>query len=131
MFTYFKKITVNLKNNLVDFVQKNFVQIVIVSGIFTFLELIKSLPYINIIPSYQYLVIGFTLFLITIFFGAIITNKKIITGALILFVIAAVTTIFELEAISELLGFVIFILLAITLQQVIIDRKEFKQETNE
>ena len=131
MFIFFKKKTIKIKNKLVDFVHKNLVQIIIIGGTFIFLQLIKSFPYINIIPGYQYLVIGFMLFLAAIFFGSIFTNKNILTGALILFAIAPVMIIFEMKVISELLGFVIFMLITITLRQVIIDRKEFKKETNE
>ena len=131
MYTYCKKKIITLTNRLLVFVRKNLVQITIIGGVFIFLQLIKSFPYINIIPSYQFLVIGFTLFLSVILFGVIIANRNIIIGVIILFAIAAITTILELEAISELLGFIIFMLLLITLRQVIIERKAFKQETNE
>jgi hypothetical protein len=131
MYTHTKKKINKILKRVVNFVQKNLVQIVVVGGIFVLLQAVKSFPYINIIPNYQFLVIGLTLFLAVLIFKILIPNRNIVIAILILFGIATVTTIFELELISELIGFIIFILLCVTLRQVIRDRKEFKKETDE
>lgn len=132
MYKNLKKKIVTYTNIVIEFVRKYLVQIIIISGTFIILLLIRSFPYINIIPNYQFLVIGITLFLIVAFFNAFITNKNIVWGVLIFFAVAAIATIVGMTVIANVIGFVIFVLLAITtLREIIKERKEFKKETSE
>jgi hypothetical protein len=122
----YKKIT-KVSNQIFIFVQKNLVQLAIIGGLFVFLEVIQTFPYVNIIPSYQFLVISFILLLTVILLRVTISNKIIICFVLILFVISAVVAIFDIKRILDLIGFIIFILLAIVIvRQFLIDRKKFK-----
>jgi len=131
MYTYIsKKISVG-KERLIEFVRKNLSQIVIIVGVFTFLEVIKSFPYVNLIPSYQFLTIGLVLLLIVIFFKVFISNRNIVVTIIVLFIVAIGAAILDQKILEDLIGFIIYILLLITLRQVFRDRKELKKETME
>lgn len=124
----YKKITA-VWNKIFVFVQENLVRLAIVGGLFVFLEIIQTFPYVNIIPSYQFLVIGFILFLIVIIFNEAFSNKRILFFITTLFAIASITAIFDLKRISDLFGFMIFVLLIlVTLRGIIADRKKLKEE---
>lgn len=132
MYTFIYKKIVKVSDQASSFVRQNLAQIVVIVGTFVVLEVIKSFPYINIIPNYQFLVIGFTLFLSVVLLRASITNKKIILAVLALFFLASVTTIFGIKSISDLIGFIIFVLLAIVIiRQIANDRENLKKIDSE
>lgn len=129
MFVYIQKKIKNTWDRLFKFVQENLVKLVIVGGLFVLLEVIQNFPYVNIIPSYQFLVIGFILFLIVILFREAFTNKRIIAFIILLFGISSIFAILDIRKISDLLGFVIFVLLIlVTIRQIIFDRKKLREE---
>lgn len=128
MYTFIRQKIINLTDLVSNFVRKNLAQVVIIVGSFVVLEVIQSFPYINIIPNYQFLVIGFILFLSVVLLRVSIPNKKIIFAVLILFVAASLTTIFDIKPVSNLIGFVIYVLLAIIIiRQIANDREKLKR----
>lgn len=128
MYTFIRQKIINITDLVSNFVRKNLAQVVIIIGSFVVLEIIQSFPYINIIPNYQFLVIGFILFLSVVLLRVSIPNKKIIFAVLILFVAASLTTIFDIKPVSNLIGFVIYVLLAIIIiRQIANDREKLKK----
>ncbi|MBI4091591.1 MAG: hypothetical protein HY427_00060 [Candidatus Levybacteria bacterium] len=128
MFTsIYKKIT-NIFDRATDFVRKNTVQVVIIVSCFAVLELIQSFPYVNIIPRYQFLVISFVLLLSVVLLRVFISSKLINYVVLALFVISIFTAILDIEQISNLIGFVAFVLLSImVIRQIFQDREKLKE----
>lgn len=132
MYKTFKEKINNLLERVILFTRNNLAQLSIIGGTFFFLEIIRTLPYVNIIPSYQFLVIGFILFLTGILFWKVISDNLIITIVTALFIMAAILTIFEVLELANLIGFTIFILLLfLSLRGLIINRKFFKGWINE
>lgn len=128
MYTFIYKKIVKASDHVSIFVRQNLTQIVIIVGLFVMLEAIKSFPYINIIPNYQFLVVGFILFLTVVLLRVSLSNKKIILLVLILFTLASLITIFDVKPISDLIGFVIFVLLTlVVILQIASDRKDLKK----
>lgn len=128
MYKNFSKKIIKVLDNITFYVRQNIAQIVIIVGVFVTLEVIQSFPYINIIPNYQFLVIGFTLLLGVVLLRFSVSNKKIILLVLALFCIAIITTIFDIKRISDLIGFIIFVLLTIaTFRQIFQDRRKLKE----
>ncbi|MBI5122571.1 hypothetical protein HZA75_01805 [Candidatus Roizmanbacteria bacterium] len=131
MYSFFKKKIDYFRNILTEFVRKNLAQVIIVGVSFSFLEVIKSFPYVNIIPNYQYLVVGFIVILIAFIFGILIPSKNIVKTIIFFFILASITTIFEIEMIENLIGFIIYLLLFfVVFREVIKRRKEFKDTKN-
>lgn len=131
MYTFIYKKIVKFSDQVSAFVRQNLTQIVIIVSLFVVLEIIKSFPYINIIPNYQFLVIGFILLLGVILLRFSIPNRKIISGILFLFVIASLLTIFDVKPILDLIGFVIFILLLLIVGRKIILEKDDLRDNND
>lgn len=132
MYTFIRQKVIKLTDLTSNFVRKNLIQIVIIVGFFVFLEAIKSFPYINIIPNYQFLVVGFILFLSVVLLRVSISSRKIVFLVLILFALASLTTIFDIKPISDLIGFVIFVLLTlVVIRQIISDRENLKKIDSE
>lgn len=128
MYTFIYKKIIKVSDQVVSFVRQNLVQVVVILGLFVVLEVIKSFPYINIIPNYQFLVIGFILFLSVVLLRVSISNKKIILALLALLFLASITTIFDIKPISDLIGFVIFVLLTLVIiRQIANDRDKLKE----
>ena len=128
MFTFVYKKIIKISDQVSIFVRANIAQIVIIVGTFVFLETIQSFPYINIIPKYQFLVIGFTLLLSVVLLRVSISNKKIMLAVLILFCFAAIITIFDIERILDLIGFIVFVLITLAvIRQIINDREKLKK----
>lgn len=128
MYTFIYKKIVKIFDDASISVRENLAQIVIIIGTFVFLEVIQSFPYINIIPNYQFLVIGFILLLSVILLRVSIPNRKIILIVLFLFATAALLSILDIKPIANLIGFVIYILLAIIIiRQIVNDREELKK----
>lgn len=128
MYTFIYKKIVRVSDRISIFVRQNLTQMVVILGTFVFLEVIKSFPYINIIPNYQFLVIGITLLLSVVLLRVSISNKKIILAVLGLFFLASITTIFDIKPISDLIGFIIFVLLALVIiRQIANDRENLKK----
>ena len=128
MYTFIYKKIIKISNKISIFIRENLVQIVIIGGLFVLLQIIKSFPYVNIIPNYQFLVIGFILFLTVILLRVSISNKKITFIVLILFFLAALSAIFDLALISDLIGFVVFVLLTlVVVSQIVRDRGRLKK----
>jgi len=132
MYTFIRKKIIKYTDRISNFARDNLTQIVIIGGLFIFLEIAKSLPYVNIIPSYQFLVIGFIIFLTVVLFRVAVPNKNLVLAVLILFGVAAITTIFEMAQVSEIVGFIIFVLLAIVIvRQFANDREKLKKVDSE
>jgi hypothetical protein len=128
MQTFIYKKIIKISNQISDFVRENLVQLAIIGGLFVFLEIIQTFPYINIIPNYQFLVIGFMLFLTVVLLKVSVSNRKIISAVLILFLFTPILEIFDIKRVSDLIGFVAFILLTIVIiRQIVIDREKLKK----
>ncbi|MEK7518127.1 MAG: hypothetical protein AAB583_06315 [Patescibacteria group bacterium] len=132
MYTFIHKKIVKIFGEASIFIRENLAQIVIIVGAFVLLEVIQSFPYINIIPNYQFLVIGFTLLLAVVLLRVSISNKKIMLAVLVLLFLGAIITIFDIEKILELVGFVAFVLLVfIIIRQIVNDRESLKKTDSE
>ncbi len=132
MFKNIKKKIISVSDKITDFVHNNIARVIVVGGTFVLLEVVKSFPYINIIPSYQFMVIAFVLFLAAIVFRDIISDKIIIITVISLFAAASVVSILNQPLIADLIGFIIFILLVfVVLRGTINSRRTFKKEINE
>jgi hypothetical protein len=128
MVTYIKKKIKELSDEVSNFVKKNIIRILVVLGVFIFLEVSKSFPYVNIIPNVDFLIIGFTLLLAVFLLRVTIPNRGIILIVLFSFFMAMVVTIVELNDIADMIGFVIYILLSIMIiRQVSAERKKLKE----
>lgn len=128
MYTFIYKKIIKVLDRITFFVRHNLAQIVIIVGLFLVLEVIQTFPYINIIPNYQFLVIGFTLFLAVALLRVSVSNKQIILTVLVLFFAAVISTIFDIKLISGLIGFVVFVLIAIaTIRQIFQDRRKLRK----
>jgi len=128
MYTFIRTKIISLTDIASNFIRENVAQVVIIVSSFVVLELIRSFPYINIIPNYQFLVIGFTLLLSVVLLRVSISNKKIMLAVLILFFLAAIITIFDIKRILDLIGFIIFVLITLAaIRQIINDREKLKK----
>lgn len=128
MYTFIHKKIIKILDRATGFVRHNLAQIVIIVGLFLVLEVIQTFPYINIIPNYQFLVIGFTLFLAVALLRVSVSNKQIILIVLALFSVAVITTIFDIKLMSGLIGFATFVLLVIVIiRQILQDRRKLRE----
>ncbi len=128
MFNNIKKKIKFIKDQISNFVEVNIIRILVVLGIFIFLEISKTFPYVNLIPSVDFLIVGFTLLLSVLLFRVTIPNKGIILVVLFFLVIAAFVTIVELKDIADMIGFIIFVLLSIMIfRQIFTERKKLKE----
>ncbi len=102
----------------------------IVFLVFTFqlLSFISSLPYFNLIDKYNYYVLAILWIFSNFLFKKYIINRKILIGSMVVFAIAIPITIVELEFLSDILGFVAFILLlTYVLRQIFTDREILRE----
>lgn len=128
MVNNIKKKVKETQDKISIFVKENIIRILVVLGIFIFLEISKSFPYINIIPNIDFLIVGFTLMLAIFLLRVTIPNRGIILIVLFSFVLAMAATIIELSDIADMIGFVIYVLLSIMiLRQVFAERKKLKE----
>lgn len=123
----FKKKIKGTKAALILFVKENFAQLFIICGVFVILQITRGLPYINLIPHYQELIVGLCLFLTIVLLPIFSSTKNLSWLILSFFVIGALTEMFGAKEISELIGFIVFILLAISLRYIFKERKSLKQ----
>lgn len=113
------------------FVKENLIQILLVFAVFIFLEISKSFPYVNLIPSVDFLIVGFTILLAVLVFRVTIPNKVIALVAIFLFVAAAFFTMVELMDIADMIGFMVYVLLSIMIiRQVLQEREDLKKIKN-
>ncbi len=132
MFSNIKKKIKEISDKISIFVNENIIRIVIVAGSFILLEISKSFPYINLIPSIDFLIVGFTLLLVVLLFRVTIPNRNIVLVVLFFLIIAAFTTIVELKNIAEMSGFIIFVLLTLMIvRQIFQERKQLNELDSE
>lgn len=132
MFSNIKKKIKEISDKISIFVNENIIRIVIVAGSFILLEISKSFPYINLIPSIDFLIVGFTLLLVVFLFRVTIPNRNIVLVVLFFLIIAAFTTIVELKDIAEMSGFIIFVLLTLMIvRQIFQERKQLNELDSE
>ena len=129
MYIHIKKKIIRLQDNIVDFFKLNLVKIIILISVFILLQIVRIFPYVNLIPNVQVLIIGFIVFLALLIFQRSIPNRNVVWIAVGLFLIAAISTIFEQTEFADLIGFLLFVLLSlIVLRQIVSDRSELKKE---
>jgi len=115
-----EKEKINLVHNLkslTTFIKNNFIPLVALLLIFQLLEWIHTLPYINIVSNYQLYEIVIIAAVVWMFFYTYVTNRGILITAMLSFLLAIPATILKIDVISEILGFISFILLCIMLLQ--------------
>lgn len=128
MYTDFKKKIIIITDKLTNLVKENLVQLIIIVSFIVFFELIKSFPYINLIPNFQYLAMGFMIFLTLVLFRVSIPNRSVVRVVILLFSLGAVVTIFEGTQIADFIGFVTFVLLTlIVIRSIASDREKLKE----
>lgn len=129
MFNRIKKKIIQLQDRVVDFFKQNLVKIIILISIFLLSQVIRTFPYVNIIPNIQFLIIGLIVFLGLLFFQKSISNRNVVWIIVGLLLVAAVSTIFEQIEFADLIGFLVFVLLSlIVLRQIVSDRRELKKD---
>lgn len=132
MYTFIKKKIIEVSDRVSNFTRDNLISIIIIGGCFVVLELLKSFPYINIIPNYQFLVIGFVLFITAILLRKVISDKVITITIIILFALAGIAIVFDQTVISDAIGFIVFILLSFMIfRGLVSNRHAFKKEVND
>lgn len=128
MVFYIKKKIIGIQNKISIFFKENIIRILVLMFVFITLEVSKSFPYLNLIPSVDFLIVGFTLLLAVLLFRVTIPNRNIVLVVLFLFGLAALVTIVELRDISEMIGFIIYILLSLVIiRQIFQERKKLKE----
>lgn len=128
MFTYIKKKIIEITDRIITFFKENLAQIIFLVFLLQFLLSAKSMPYINLINNFEFYSIGFLLFLSMIIFRVIIPYRRTIQIVIALFVVAALATIVEQVAISDLIGFITFVLLSLIVGRQILREKDDLQK---
>lgn len=129
MLDHLKKKIIRVSNLATDFFKKNLAQIVLLFFIFQLLMFARSLPYINIVENYVFYCIAILLLIAVLLFKVSVPNKILIQFTLALFIVAMFTTIFALSKISDLLGFIIYILIFfVVTRKVVRERNQLKHE---
>lgn len=124
MFTYIKKKIIEITDKIITFFKDNLAQIIFLVFLLQFLLSAKSMPYINLINNFEFYSIGLLLFLSMIIFRVIIPYRRTIQIVIVLFAVAAFVSVIEQVAISELIGFITFILLLLIVGRQILREKE-------
>ena len=131
MFTYIKKKIIEITDRIITFFKVNLAQIIFLVFLLQLLLAAESLPYINLINNFEFYSIGLLLFLSMIIFRVIIPYHKTIQIVLVLFIAAAFVSIIEQVAISELIGFVTFVLLLLVVGRQILREKDDLKKIND
>ncbi len=131
MFTYIKKKIIEITDRIITFFKVNLAQIIFLVFLLQLLLAAESLPYINLINNFEFYSIGLLLFLSMIIFRVIIPYQKTIQIVLVLFVVAAFVSIIEQVAISDLIGFVTFVLLLLVVGRQILREKDDLKKIND
>lgn len=124
MFTYIKKKIIEITDRIITFFKDNLAQIIFLVFLLQFLLSAKSIPYINLINNFEFYSIGLLLFLSMIIFRVIIPYQKTIQIVIVLFAVAALVSVIEQVAISDLIGFIAFVLLLLIVGRQILREKE-------
>lgn len=128
MYSYLKNKVIKISDSLIEFFRKNLTQIIIIALVSSMFVVLKSLPYFNLIPNLEYIGFGFVLFMVLVLFRVSIPNRSVILIVLSLFLLAAVLSIAGSTKVNELVGFVIFMLVFLTvIRMVAADRDKLKQ----
>ena len=129
MYTSIKKKIIQFQDIIVDFYKKNLVKIIILISVFILLEQARTFPYINLIPNIHFLIIGFIVFLALLFFQQSIPNRSVVWIGVGFLLVAVISTIFEQTEFADLIGFLVFVLLSLTvLRQIVSDRHVLKKD---
>lgn len=131
MFTYIKKKIIEITDKVITFFKDNLAQIIFLVFLLQFLMFAKSLPYINLINNFEFYSIGLLLFLSMIIFRVIIPYHKTIQIVIVLFVAAAFISVIEQVAISDLIGFITFVLLLLIVGRQILREKDDLKKIND
>ena len=92
------------------------------------LSFVSNLPYFNLINKYYYYVSGILWVFSNLLFKKYITNRKILIGAMVIFAIAMPIAVVELDFLSDILGFVAFLLLfTYVLRQIFEERQSLRE----
>jgi len=128
MFTKIKKKIIEITDKIIDFFEDNLAQIIFLVFLFQILLGAKALPYINLVKNYEFYVIGLSIFLSMIVLRVVIPYKRIIQIILGLFTVAAIVSLLEQNAISDLIGFLTFVLLLlVVLGQILREKDDLKR----
>lgn len=131
MFTYIKKKIIEITDRIIAFFKDNLAQIIFLVFLLQFLMSAKSMPYINLINNFEFYSIGLLLFLSMIIFRVIIPYRKTIQIVIVLFAVAGFVSIIEQVAISDLIGFMTFVLLLLIVGRQILREKEDLKKIND
>ncbi len=124
MFTYIKKKIIEITDKVIAFFKDNLSQIIFLVFFIQILLGAESLPYINLIKNYEFYVTGLFIFLAMLIFRVIIPYERVLQIVLGFFIVASIVTIFDQTIISDLLGFIIFVLLLLIVGRQILREKE-------
>lgn len=128
MFDKIKKKIKELYVRALGFFRTYLAHIVFLVFTFQLLSFFNTLPYFNIINKYYYYVFAILWILSNFLFKKYITNKRILITGVNMFIIAVPMAIIEVDFLSDILGFVAFILiLTYVLRQVFSERKVLRE----
>lgn len=111
------------------FFKKNLAQIVLIFFLIQISVGMSRLPFLNIIPNFLYYELGVVIFIALVIFRVSIPNRRVIHITLYLFAASIVTEIFDIKKVSEIIGFIAFVLiLFIVVREIIKNRKTLANE---
>ncbi len=131
MLFYIKKKIIDTTDRIIAFFKENLAQIIFLIFLLQFLLAVKPLPYINLINNFEFYSIALLLFLSMVIFRVIIPYKRIIQIVLVLFAVAALFSLFEQIPVSDLIGFIIFVLLLLVVGRQMLREKNDLKKINE
>lgn len=123
MFKKYKKKTIELLKLIPVFFKRYLSEIVFLVFTLQLLIAMGTLPYFNIIGKYYFYVAGALWILANFLFKIHITNRRILIAGFIMFVLAIIPAIFQLNYISDIFGFGAYLfLITYILKQIFIER---------
>jgi hypothetical protein len=126
-----KKIISYQFNQAKGFIINNFPQLITLVFLLQLLIAIRDFPYINIIDNYYIYVFMLVFFLAWVFFYKYFTSKRMLVMAIVFLALAYPTVVLHMTQVSELLGFVSYILLVMAILQKIVTEKKLLRKVQD
>lgn len=128
MFSQTKKKIKDIYILGLGFFKSHLAHIVFLVFSFQLLSVFNTLPYFNLLGKYYYYVFAILWVFSLLLFKTYITNKFILVTGILTFVLAIPASIVEFELVSDILGFVAYLLIfTYILRQIFFDKQNLKQ----
>ena len=122
-----KKINTLFKNGY-GFFKSHLAGIVFLFFIFQLFAFFNTLPYFNLIGHYFYFVFGLLWIVFLLLFKKYIRNIFILIGGVSMFILAIPMALFEIEFLTEMFGFIAFLLIGTyVIRQIFFEREQLKK----